>query len=155
MVSPILFDIRLTLYYITSVGIFYTLFSIHSSGADKENLYNIQKLIKFMIISLCLVTLKFDLSPILPGEIRCWSLLGVKGLKRYLCTIFWQLSQCAFHHLFSVSFSVPHFFSFCILRGLMAPFSRHRFRPSYGNLYLPSWIRALVGPLGSCDKKKY
>ena len=34
-----------------------------------------------MIISFCLVTLKFDLGVILSGEIRCWSLLGVNKLK--------------------------------------------------------------------------
>ena len=33
-----------------------------------------------MIISFILMTLMFDLWVILWGEIRCWSLLGVKGL---------------------------------------------------------------------------
>ena len=55
----------------------------------------------------------FDLGVILSGEIKRWSLLGVKGLKRYL-----QLIQYVFPHSFSVSFSLSHFFSFCLSQGL-------------------------------------
>ena len=75
----------------------------------------------------------FDLGVILSGEIKRWSLLGVKGLKRYL-----QLIQYVFPHSFSVSFSLPHFFSFCL---------SHLF-PAL----LPPSL-SLVGPLRSCNKK--
>ena len=44
-------------------------------------MYTIPKLIKLMIIFFFLVTLMFDSGVILSGEIRCWSLLGVKGLN--------------------------------------------------------------------------
>ena len=46
-----------------------------------ENLFNNQELIEFVIVSFLLVTLMFDSGVILWGEIRCQSLLGVKGLN--------------------------------------------------------------------------
>ena len=46
-----------------------------------ENLFNNQELLEFVIVSFLLVTLMFDSGVILWGEIRCQSLLGVKGLN--------------------------------------------------------------------------
>ena len=46
-----------------------------------ENLFNNQELLEFVIISFLLVTLMFDSGVILVGEIKYWSLLGVKGLN--------------------------------------------------------------------------
>ena len=50
-------------------------------GANKENVSHNQKLLELVIISFILVTLMFDLGVILWGEIKSWSLLGVKVLK--------------------------------------------------------------------------
>ena len=44
-------------------------------------MYKNQELYKLGIISLILVTLMFDSRVMLQGEIRSWSLVGVKGLK--------------------------------------------------------------------------
>ena len=52
-----------------------------SYGACKENFSKNQGL-KFLIITLILMNLMFDLGVILLGEITCLSLLGVKGLLR-------------------------------------------------------------------------
>ena len=49
--------------------------------ANKENVSHNQELLELVIISFILVTLMFDLGVILWGEIKCWSLLGVKVLK--------------------------------------------------------------------------
>ena len=49
-------------------------------GVCRENLSNNQELLEFPIISLILLNSMFDLGVILLGEIRCLSLLGVKGL---------------------------------------------------------------------------
>ena len=50
------------------------------------SLFNHQKLLKLVIISFILMTFSFDSRIILQGEIRSWSLLRVKGLKRrWLC----------------------------------------------------------------------
>ena len=46
-----------------------------------ENLFNNQELLEFVIISFLLVTLMFDSGLILWGEIKYWSLSGVKGLN--------------------------------------------------------------------------
>ena len=46
-----------------------------------ENLFNNHELLEFVIISFLLVTLMFDSGVILVGEIKYWSLLGVKGLN--------------------------------------------------------------------------
>ena len=42
-----------------------------SSGADKENLFNNQKLLQLVIISFSLITFMCDSGVILKGEIRC------------------------------------------------------------------------------------
>ena len=42
---------------------------------------NNQELLYLLIISIILMTLMFDSGVILKGEIRCWSLSGVKGLR--------------------------------------------------------------------------
>ena len=52
-----------------------------SWSADKENLFKDQELYELVITSLILMTLMFDSGVILWGEIRSWSLLGVKGLR--------------------------------------------------------------------------
>ena len=48
--------------------------------ASKENLFNNQEVLQLIIISFILVTLMFDSGVILKGEIRCWSLSGIKVL---------------------------------------------------------------------------
>ena len=65
----------LTLYALTSVRIFSTLFSIIFRGADKGNLFNNQD-----IYSLEGGVFECDSEVKLQGEIRCQSLLGSKGL---------------------------------------------------------------------------
>ena len=73
----------LTLYTLTSVCTFSILFSVHflmCLCAGKENLFNNQEVLQLTIISFILMTSMFDSGVILKGEIRCWSLLGVKGL---------------------------------------------------------------------------
>ena len=73
---------NLTLYTLTSVCIFSILFSIHfSEGTEKENLFKNQEPPLLVIISFVLMTLLYDSGMILLGEIRCWSLLGIKGLR--------------------------------------------------------------------------
>ena len=49
-----------TLYTLMLVCIFSILFSIHSYGTDKENLFNNQELLQFVIIFLILVTSMCD-----------------------------------------------------------------------------------------------
>ena len=53
-----------------------------SYGADKENLFNNRELLKLVIISFILMILVNDLAVLLQGEIRCWSLLGFKRVKK-------------------------------------------------------------------------
>ena len=50
-----------------------------SKGADKENFSNNQDLLYLVIISFILMALICDSGVISWEEIRCWSLLGVKG----------------------------------------------------------------------------
>ena len=45
-----------------------------SYGACKENLFNNQELLEFLMISLILMNLMFDLGVLLLGEIQCLSL---------------------------------------------------------------------------------
>ena len=57
--------------------------SLHISyGADKKNLFNNRELLKLVIISFILMILVNDLAVLLKGEIRCWSLLGLKRVKK-------------------------------------------------------------------------
>ena len=57
--------------------------SLHISyGADKKNLFNNRELLKLVIISFILMILVNDLAVLLQGEIRCWSLLGFKRVKK-------------------------------------------------------------------------
>ena len=53
-----------------------------SWGADKKNLFANQKVLSLVIISFILMTLMCDSGVMLWGEIRCWSLLGVKSWYR-------------------------------------------------------------------------
>ena len=66
------------LYPLTLVLIFSALLYIFY-GIKNENLPENQELPKLVIISFILMTLVFDSKVILHGEIRCQSLLGVKG----------------------------------------------------------------------------
>ena len=50
----------LTLDKLTLVFVFSILFSLHSRGFDKENLFDNQKLLKLVIISFILMTFTFD-----------------------------------------------------------------------------------------------
>ena len=43
---------------------------------------NNQEILQLVIISFILMTLMFDSGVILKGEFRCWSLSGIKGLKK-------------------------------------------------------------------------
>ena len=52
-----------------------------SKGADEENLFNNQEFHELVIISFILMTLMFDSGVIFYGEIRCLSLVGVRGSK--------------------------------------------------------------------------
>ena len=52
-----------------------------SCSNDKENLCDNQELLKLVIISIILITFILDSRVILWGEIRCQSLLEVKGLN--------------------------------------------------------------------------
>ena len=68
-----------TLYPLTLVLIFSALLLYIFYGTNNENLPENQELPKLVIISFILMTLVFDSKVILHGEIRCQSLLGVKG----------------------------------------------------------------------------
>ena len=57
------------------------MFSLRFLNNDKENLCDNQELLKLVIISIILITFILDLRVILCGEIRCQSLLEVKGLN--------------------------------------------------------------------------
>ena len=57
----------------------------------RRNFFNNQELLWLVIISFVLVTLMFDSGGILLGEIRCWSLLGVKGLIEIKCFREWAV----------------------------------------------------------------
>ena len=70
----------LTLNIPTSVGIFFSLFSVDSYDNNEENLFNNQELLYLGIIFFILVTVVFDLVAILLGEIRWLSLQGIKML---------------------------------------------------------------------------
>ena len=48
--------------------------------ARRSNLFKNQEVLQFIIISFILMTIMFDSGMILKGEIRCWSLLGIKVL---------------------------------------------------------------------------
>ena len=67
------------LYPLTLVLIFSALLLYIFYGINNENLPENQELPKLVIISFILITLVFDSKLILHGEIRCQSLLGVKG----------------------------------------------------------------------------
>ena len=69
---------------VTLVFVFSILFSLHSCGFDKENLFDNQKLLKLVIISLILMTFTFDSRVILYGEIRSQTHFEVKRIN--LCT---------------------------------------------------------------------
>ena len=51
-----------------------------SKGADEENLFNNQEFHELVIISFILMTLMFE-SGVILYEIRCLSLVGVRGSK--------------------------------------------------------------------------
>ena len=72
----------LTLDILTSVYIFSILFSIHFQGCWQGELVSHQEFFQLVIISFILVTSMCDLG-IVYGEIRCTSLLGVKGWSQY------------------------------------------------------------------------
>ena len=55
-------------------------------------MFHNQKLLKLVIISCILVTLVFESGVILLGEIRCWSLLIIKGLNFSM-----SIKKCSTH----------------------------------------------------------
>ena len=52
-----------------------------SKCAGKENLFNNQEVLRLIIVFFILMTIMFDSGMILKGEIRCQSVLGIKGSK--------------------------------------------------------------------------
>ena len=62
--------------------------------ADKENLFNNQEFLLLVIISFILMILKCESGVILLGEIRCWSLSGVKGLRCLFSTLDQPKKNC-------------------------------------------------------------
>ena len=71
----------ITLYSLASVQIFSSLFSIHTVWYCQGNLFDNQQLYNLMIISFIPMILMFGSAVIRWGEIKCPTLLGVKGLK--------------------------------------------------------------------------
>ena len=70
-----------TLYTITSKFEFSLVTPIHSYRCSWEKLIKYQANSSCVIMSLILMTTLFYKALILQGEIWCWSLLGLKGLK--------------------------------------------------------------------------
>ena len=70
----------LTLETLISTCVFSSLSSHISYGTAWENLFKRQNISSLAIISIILMTCIFDQAVIFLGEIRYWSLLGVKGL---------------------------------------------------------------------------
>ena len=71
----------LTLYTLTSVSIFSLLFSISFFWNWQGEFIWWSKLLRLVNISFIHMILMNGLAVLLSGEIRCWSLLGFKGLK--------------------------------------------------------------------------
>ena len=71
----------MTLYSLTSVQIFSSLFSTHTVWYCQGDLFDNQELHNLMIISFIPMILMFCSAVIRWGEIKCQTLLGVKGLK--------------------------------------------------------------------------
>ena len=86
----------LTLFTLKSVCIFSILFPIHVLMCWEGELFNNQEVLQLIIISFILMTLMLDWGMILKGEIRYWSLSGIKVLitVHILCApcICWQQS---------------------------------------------------------------
>ena len=66
---------------LASVQIFSTLFSIHSVWYCQGNLFDNQQLYNLVIISFIPMILMFGSAVIRWGEVKCQTLLGVKGLN--------------------------------------------------------------------------
>ena len=71
----------MTLYSLASVQIFSSLFSMHTVWCCQGNLFENQQLYNLMIISFIPMILMFGSAVIRWGEVKCQTLLGVKGLK--------------------------------------------------------------------------
>ena len=71
----------MTPYSLAPVQIFSSLFSIHTVWYCQGNLFDNQQLYNLMIISFIPMILMFGSAVIRWGEIKCQTLLGVKGLK--------------------------------------------------------------------------
>ena len=71
----------MTLYSLASVQIFSSLFSMHTVWCCQGNLFDNQQLYNLMIISFIPMILMFGSAVIRWGEVKCQTLLGVKGLK--------------------------------------------------------------------------
>ena len=70
-----------------------------SYGADKENLFCNHEFLQLVIIFFILLTLMFDSGVMLWGEIKCWSLLRVKGLMEHSATVYKHIEKaplCSF-----------------------------------------------------------
>ena len=71
----------MTLYSLASVQIFSSLFSMHTVWCCQGNLFENQQIYNLMIISFIPMILMFGSAVIRWGEVKCQTLLGVKGLK--------------------------------------------------------------------------
>ena len=74
----------MTPYSIAPVRIFSSLFSIYTVWCCQGNLFDNQQLYNLMIISFIPMILMFGSAVIRWGEIKCQTLLGVKGLNWYV-----------------------------------------------------------------------
>ena len=71
----------MTLYSLVSVQIFSSLFSTHTVWCCQGNLFDNQELYNLVIISFIPIILMFGSAVIRWGEVKCQTVLGVKGLK--------------------------------------------------------------------------
>ena len=71
-----------------------------------ENFFKHRDISYLVIISFILMICTFDQTVILLGEIRCWSLLGLKGLKRQILTQGFQEPEFS-----TLSHNISHFIS--------------------------------------------
>ena len=71
-----------------------------------ENFFKHRDISSLVIISFILMICTFDQAVILLGEIRCWSLLGLKGLKRQILTHGFQEPEFN-----TLSHNISHFIS--------------------------------------------
>ena len=75
--------LKLTLYTITSVLIFFRLFFMHFLWCWQRKFVKQSKLLGLAIISVIVMMILNDVAVLLWGEIRCWSLVGGQRVNFY------------------------------------------------------------------------